>query len=266
MTIVRAKKSLGQHFLKDDNIAAKITRYLTISSNPKEAKYTKVLEVGPGMGILTKHLLLIEQIELYVSEIDKESIEYLKKNYPNLSNSIIEGDFLALDLKTRFESPLAVIGNFPYNISSQILFKVIENRDFIPEMLGMFQKEVAMRIKASPRSKEYGILSILTQAFYDCSYLFSVNETVFIPPPKVKSGVIKLTRKINYKLNCNESLFFRVVKTGFNQRRKTLKNALSSLSLNSDINSHPYFSKRAEELTIEDFVALTNMVEKNMQG
>ncbi len=254
---VKAKKHLGQHFLTDENIAQKIANTLTLNG------YKKVLEIGPGMGVLTKYLLE-KPIETFVIEIDTESIAYLKAHYLNLSKNIIAKDFLKYNLNEVFtDDPFAIIGNFPYNISSQIVFKTLEMRNQIPEFSGMFQKEVAQRICEKPGSKTYGILSILTQAFYHTEYLFTVPETVFNPPPKVKSGVLRLVRKENYTLPCNEKLFFSIVKQAFNQRRKTLRNSLKS-RLNSDIlKEDSIFDLRPEQLSVEQFVQLTQKIEGN---
>jgi 16S rRNA (adenine1518-N6/adenine1519-N6)-dimethyltransferase len=253
MDKVKAKKHLGQHFLNDENIAQKIADALTLEG------YKKVLEIGPGMGVLTKYLLE-KPIETYVIEIDTESVEYLKTHYLKLSNKILSEDFLKYDLTKVFnDDPFAVIGNFPYNISSQIVFKVLEKRYQIPEFAGMFQKEVAERICEKKGSKTYGILSVLTQAFYDTEYLFTVSEHVFTPPPKVKSGVMRMRRKENFQLPCDEKLFFNVVKTGFNQRRKTLRNALKPI-LNGATIITDLLDKRAEQLGVEEFVLLTNLI------
>lgn len=259
MSTVRAKKYLGQHFLKDENIAKKIAGSLS-----PEAPQT-ILEIGPGMGVLTQYLLQQPNKTVHVVELDSESVVYLKKKYPDLSPRIIQGDFLKLDLNQLFNEPLAVIGNFPYNISSQILFKIIEYRQLIPEMAGMFQKEVALRVAASPGSKTYGILSVLLQAYYHITYLFTVNENVFSPPPKVKSGVIKLKRKANISMGCNERLFYNIVKTGFNQRRKTLLNSLKSILLNLKPENE-VFKKRPEQLSVEEFIDLTNLVEQFLEN
>lgn len=254
MDNVRAKKHLGQHFLKDTNIAAKIADSLIIGEK------TNVLEIGPGMGVLTQFLLKNPQINLKVVELDNESVNYLQKNFNLLGNNIISADFLKLDLINLFNSEFIIIGNFPYNISSQILFKMLENRAIVPQLAGMFQKEVAERVAAPPGSKTYGILSVLLQAFYSIDYLFTVNENVFSPPPKVKSGVIRLIRKNIIELGCNEALFFKVVKTGFNQRRKTLSNSLKSMLAGQKM-SHDIFSKRPEQLSVDQFVELTNIIE-----
>jgi 16S rRNA (adenine1518-N6/adenine1519-N6)-dimethyltransferase len=255
MTNVRAKKHLGQHFLHDQNIAKKIAQSLTGFGDYKHA-----LEIGPGTGALTRFLLEEEGFKTSVIEIDTESIDYLKVHYPELQKRIIEHDFLKVDLSQHMTTPFAVIGNFPYNISSQILFKVYDNRNAIPEVVGMFQKEVAERVAEPPGSKRYGILSVLIQAFYDIEYLFTVSEKVFTPPPKVKSGVIRLTRNSTQQLGCNEDLFKQVVKTGFNHRRKTLRNSLKSLTENVDT-SLPIFNQRPEQLSVEEFVGLTKLIE-----
>jgi 16S rRNA (adenine1518-N6/adenine1519-N6)-dimethyltransferase len=254
---VRAKKHLGQHFLRDENIARKISETL----HPDNC-YKKVLEVGPGMGVLTKYLLENKLVETSVVEIDRESVSYLEEMYPELKHRIISKDFLKINLAEIFDEPFAIIGNFPYNISSQILFKILDNRDLIPEAAGMFQKEVAQRIAAKPGSKTYGILSVLTQAWYKIDYLFSVSEHVFSPPPKVKSGVIRLRRNDTKKLECDEKLFVEVVKAGFNQRRKTLRNALHAFEIIPGTESNIYFTKRAEQLSVEDFIQLTLLVRK----
>lgn len=247
---VKAKKHLGQHFLTDENIAKKIVDGLSFEN------YHKVLEVGPGMGVLTKYLLE-KDAEIFVAEIDAESVDYLKKNYPKLRENHFTGDFLKINIEEVFGEQVAVIGNFPYNISSQILFKIIDYYGQIPEMVGMFQKEVAERTAAVPRTKDYGILSVLVQALYDVKYLFTVHENVFNPPPKVKSGVIKLTRNPKEGLQGNEVLFKQIVKAGFNQRRKKLSNALKVLNIPENLKTHPFLDKRAEELSVEDFIAFT---------
>jgi 16S rRNA (adenine1518-N6/adenine1519-N6)-dimethyltransferase len=250
MSKVRAKKFLGQHFLTDLGIAQNIANSLSLDH------YDTVLEVGPGMGVLTQFILPLN-IETYVIEIDKESVVYLKKHYPKLEHHLIEGDFLKLPIESIFKKPLAVIGNFPYNISTQILFKVLDHKDLIPEIVGMFQKEVAERIASPPGSKKYGIISVFLQCYYEVEYLFTVDETVFDPPPKVKSAVIRLKRNDRKKLECNEVLFTKVVKTAFNQRRKTLRNALKSLNLVDENTANQYLPLRAEQLSVEDFINLT---------
>ena len=249
---VRAKKYLGQHFLKDENIAAQIADSLTGS-------VPHVLEIGPGMGVMTKYLLDKPELDFHAIEIDRESVDYLHRHYPSLH--VIEGDFLQLDLSTLFPNPFTVIGNFPYNISSQILFRVYDNRNRIPELVGMFQKEVAERVCAAPGSKTYGILSVLLSAFYDIEYLFTVHEHVFNPPPKVKSAVIRMRRNSVANLDCDEQLFTKVVKIGFNQRRKTLRNALKQLNLPLDGIDPSLLSLRAEQLSVADFVAITRVLQ-----
>jgi 16S rRNA (adenine1518-N6/adenine1519-N6)-dimethyltransferase len=257
---VSPKKHLGQHFLKDENIAKKI-----VGSLAGKEKYKILIEVGGGTGVLTKYLLLDKGFETFVVEIDRESVAFLKKTFPQLENKIIEKDFLKFNtdwLPDNFSSePIGVIGNFPYNISTQILFKVLEYRNQVPEVVGMFQKEVAERIASPPGNKTYGILSVLMQAFYKIEYLFTVNPQVFIPPPHVKSGVIRLTRNNTQKLGCNEKLFFKVVKAGFNQRRKTLRNALSEFGIRgSEFGENVILDKRAEQLSVNDFIELTKEV------
>ena len=254
MSKVRAKKHLGQHFLKDLGIARDIAHSLSLNN------YSKVLEVGPGMGVLTQFLILLDT-ETFVIEIDKESVSYLKKHYPELDNHLIEGDFLKLPLQEIFKEPIAIIGNFPYNISSQILFKAIDHKDLIPEIVGMFQKEVAERVVSPPGSKKYGVISVLLQCYYDVEYLFTVDETVFEPPPKVKSAVIRLRRNDRDKLDCDEKKFIQVVKTAFSQRRKTLRNALKSLNLVDENSASQYLSLRAEQLSVENFMNLTSCFE-----
>ena len=251
MDTVRPKKHLGQHFLKDENIARKI-----VSSLGPEVQ--NVLEVGPGMGVLTKNLAIRDFKDLRVAEIDAESVIYLTNHFTGLQ--IISGDFLKLDLSTLFAGKFAIIGNFPYNISSQIFFKVLEHRDLVEEVVGMVQKEVAERIAAPPGSKTYGILSVLLQAWYKIEYLFTVNEQVFIPPPKVKSAVIRFTRNTTDHLDCDERFFFNLVKTAFNQRRKTLRNAIRSLYPEGF--NHPFLDKRAEQLSVSEFVELAQSIKK----
>ncbi|MDH3323229.1 MAG: 16S rRNA (adenine(1518)-N(6)/adenine(1519)-N(6))-dimethyltransferase RsmA [Flavobacteriaceae bacterium] len=254
---VRAKKHLGQHFLNDEFIAQKIADTLI------EKGYKNVLEIGPGMGVLTKYLLK-KDFTTYVIEIDRESIEYLNAHYLNLSGRIINDDFLKIDVKKLFGGEqFAIIGNFPYNISTQIVFKTIENRDLIPEFSGMFQKEVAMRIAEKPGTKTYGILSVLTQAFYDVEYLFTVPPTVFTPPPKVDSGVIRLIRKKDYTLPVDVKFFFKVVKTAFNQRRKTLRNSLKSFELSDKLREDAIFAQRPEQLSVDQFIELTKSILKD---
>ncbi len=258
---VKAKKFLGQHFLRDESVARRIGETL----QPEQPK--NVLEIGPGTGVLTKYILTdIEKVA--VMELDAESVTYLKQNFslehPHIAGksfAIIEADFLKFNLDELYpDEQFAIIGNFPYNISTQIVFKTIENRDRIPVFSGMFQKEVAQRICEKPGSKTYGILSVLTQAFYDTEYLFTVPPTVFSPPPKVDSGVMKMVRKENYSLPCDEKLFFRVVKQSFQQRRKTLRNSLKSFGLSDELRAMPLFEKRPERLSVEDFIKLTDLI------
>jgi 16S rRNA (adenine1518-N6/adenine1519-N6)-dimethyltransferase len=253
---VKPKKSFGQHFLKDKNIAANIVDSLAGIGN-----YKDVVEVGPGMGVLSDIIIEQGKYNWYGVEIDKESIAYLHEKYPNNIENIIEGDFLALKFSKLFgDKNFAVIGNFPYNISTQILFKVLENRDVVPEVVGMFQKEVALRICSPPGSKVYGILSVLCQAFYKVEYLFQVNENVFNPPPKVKSAVIRLQRNDNEKLSCDEKLFFAVVKTAFNQRRKTLRNSLRSFNVKWESLPERLVGERPEQLDYNVFCDIVNAI------
>ena len=254
---VRAKKHLGQHFLRDEEIAKNIADSLTLDG------YNDILEIGPGMGMLTKYLLK-KDVTTHVIEIDWDSVAFLQANFLHLAPRIIEKDFLKIHLKDYFEGKqFAIIGNFPYNISTQILFKTLENRHRIPEFSGMFQKEVAKRIAEKEGSKVYGILSVLTQAFYDVEYLFTVPPIVFDPPPKVESGVIRLTRKENYTLPVDEKLFFRVVKTAFNQRRKMLRGSLKSLNLSDKLREEPIFVMRPEQLSVKSFIELTAKIEQD---
>ena len=254
---VRAKKHLGQHFLKDESIAEKIADSLSLHG------YDEVLEIGPGMGVLTKYLLK-KDINLSVVELDRESVGYLTEHFPELKGKILYGDFLKMKLDEVFEGKsTAIIGNFPYNISSQILFKSIEYRQLIPEFCGMFQKEVAKRITQGPGSKTYGILSVITQAFYEAEYLFTVPPSVFDPPPKVDSGVLRLVRKNDFKLPVDPKFFFRVVKTAFNQRRKTLRNSLKSMGISDKLNEDAIFARRPEQLSVEEFIRLTDMLAKD---
>ncbi len=251
--IIKPKKYLGQHFLKDKEIAKQIVGSLQADG------ISDVLEIGAGTGILTGFLLK-RNFNTYIVEIDKLSVDYLKTCFPELKDRIYCKDFLKLDFKKYFPEQTAIIGNFPYNISSQILFKMLEYKQFIPELVGMFQEEVALRIDASPGSKTYGILSVLVQAFYYTEYLLSVNPEVFLPPPKVQSAVIRLVKKEKKNIDCNEKLFFKVVKTAFNQRRKMLRNSLKVLLKDKKINDH-IMTKRPEQLNVNDFVFLTNMIE-----
>lgn len=252
MTEIRAKKYLGQHFLTDEGIAKHIVDSLSETSH-------NVIEIGPGMGVLTKYLITKDNTDFKVVEIDHESVVYLHNNYPTLN--IIDGDFLKIDLNNLFQDSFAIIGNFPYNISSQILFKVFENRNKVTEVVGMFQKEVAERVAAGPGGKTYGILSVLLSAFYDTKYLFTVNENVFSPPPKVKSAVIRMTRNGTISLDCDETLFVKVVKSGFNQRRKTLRNALRQIGLPLEHIPDELLSKRAEQLSVHQFIEITRTLQ-----
>lgn len=251
---VRPKKRLGQHFLKDETIAAKIAASLTFNNLP-------VIEIGPGTGALTKYLISSIGNNLWVVEIDEESIHYLNTNYPALKGKIIHADFLRLDLEKQFKGEtFSIIGNFPYNISTQILFKALDYRKQVKEVVGMFQKEVAKRICSPPGNKDYGILSALIQAYFDTKYLFDVPPSAFFPPPEVNSGVIKLVKKESFELGCNEELFPRVVKMAFNQRRKKLSNALSALVGDKKIDTE-MLGLRAEQLSWQDFVKLTLLIE-----
>jgi len=253
--MVKPKKYLGQHFLADVKIAEKITDCL-------DEEFERVCEIGPGTGVLTTPLLRNPSIkELKLIEIDSESVKYLNENFNDERLTILEADFLKTDSQNIFTTPFAIIGNFPYNISSQIFFKVLENHNLIPEVVCMIQKEVAERLASPPGNKTYGILSVLLQAWYDIEYCFTVNENVFIPPPKVKSGVIKLKRNQTLKLDCDEKLFKRVVKAAFHHRRKTIKNNMKFIC-SKPIPEHELLTKRAEQLSVGQFVELTNLVEK----
>ena len=256
---VKAKKHLGQHFLSDEMIAKQIADTLTLDG------YKDVLEIGPGMGVLTKYVLK-KPVTTHVIEIDQESVEYLQANFLNLAPRIIQEDVLKYDFSSTFGTrPFGIIGNFPYNISTQIVFKVLENRTQIPEFAGMFQKEVAQRICEKEGSKVYGILSVLVQAFYEADYLFTVPPSVFIPPPKVESGVLRLTRKTNYYLRCDEKLFFRVVKSAFQQRRKTLRNSLKTYNLSDNLKANTIFDKRPEQLSVQAFIDLKLAIETDQK-
>ena len=259
MRLVKPKKALGQHFLKDLQIAQRIADTLdTFKSLP-------VLEIGPGMGVLTQFLLEAGH-DLTVVELDMESVDYLNQNFPDLKGRIIAEDFLKLDLSKLFPGQFCVIGNYPYNISSQIFFKVLDYKDQIPCCSGMLQKEVAERLAAGPGSKTYGILSVLLQAWYDVEYLFTVSEKVFDPPPKVKSAVLKMTRNDRKELGCDEKLFKQVVKTTFNQRRKTLRNSIKPiLGKDCPLTEDSLFNKRPEQLSVEEFIDLTNKVEEALK-
>ena len=254
MQQVRAKKFLGQHFLKDLSVAQRIAE--TISAG-------RVLEIGPGMGVLTQYLLKNPNLQTTAIEIDRESVAYLKEWYPELH--LIEGDFLKLDLNIIYpDGEFCVIGNYPYNISSQIFFKVLDNKDRIPICSGMIQKEVAERIASKPGKKAYGILSVLLQAYYDIEYLFTVDEHVFNPPPKVKSAVIRMKRNNRQGLGCDEALFKNIVKTAFNQRRKQMRNSLMQLvGKDNPILNEPIFTKRPEQLSVEEFIELTQLIQNS---
>ena len=258
MKFVKPKKSLGQHFLKDNNIANKIADSL-------DDKSENVLEIGPGMGVLTKFLLK-KKYNLILVEIDSESVSFLINNLGIEESKIIENDFLKLDLTKLFpENNFSIIGNFPYNISSQIVFKILENRNIINEMCGMFQYEVAERICESEGSKKYGILSVLTQAFFEVSFLFEVSNHLFIPPPKVKSAVITLRRKDEIELGCDETLFFKIVKLSFQQRRKTIRNSLKKINLSNNLREDSIFDNRPEQLSVNQFIELTKLVQGDLK-
>ncbi|MGB7394484.1 MAG: 16S rRNA (adenine(1518)-N(6)/adenine(1519)-N(6))-dimethyltransferase RsmA [Pricia sp.] len=266
---VKAKKHLGQHFLKDEGIAKRISETLSLNG------YTNVIEIGPGTGVLTKYLLL-RDIALVAMDLDPDSIVYLNHSFPmehpkvlqrDGTFRVIEGDFLNYDLTSLFGSePFAITGNFPYNISTQIVFKMLKMRDRIPEFSGMFQKEVAQRICEKEGSKAYGILSVLVQAFYGAEYLFTVHPQVFDPPPKVQSGVLRLVRKANFTLPCDEKLFFRVVKASFNHRRKTIRNSLKSFELSDALRDDAVFNLRPEQLSVADFILLTQKIEEDISN
>lgn len=254
---VRAKKFLGQHFLTDETVANDIAQTLTLKG------YKNVLEIGPGTGVLTKYLVE-KDINLIAMEIDRESVPYLEKHYPNENLQILEADFLKEDMQDYFGTEqYAITGNFPYNISTQIVFKALENKEQVPEFTGMFQKEVAMRICADHGSKTYGIMSVLTQAYYDAEYLFTVPPTVFNPPPKVDSGVLRLTRKASLELTCSEPFLYKVVKTAFQQRRKTLRNSLKSFDISDKLKEDSIFGQRPEQLSVAQFIALTTKLEED---
>ena len=271
---VRAKKALGQHFLTDLSIAQRIADSLLVPCPGSEAQYDEsnplpALEIGPGMGVLTQYLLQRPEVDLRMVEIDTESVNYLLVHFPQVNGRLLEADFLKLKLEKFFSGQFAVVGNFPYNISSQIFFKVLDYKEQVPQVVCMIQKEVAERIAEKPGTKTYGILSVLLQAWYDIEYLFTVGEGAFNPPPKVKSAVIRLVRNSRTDLGCDESLFKTVVKTGFNQRRKTLRNSLKPLIRNKadregwteeqlvEFTADPVFELRPERLSVEDFIALT---------
>ena len=253
--MIRPKKHFGQHFLKDENIARKIVGSLTGHCN-----YDNVLEIGPGRGILTKYLLK-SSWKLFCIEIDREAVLYLKQHYQSLEHNLIVGDFIKIDINEISSDKIGLIGNFPYNISSQILFKALNHKDQFTEIVGMFQKEVGKRIASPPGSKEYGILSVLLQAFYNIEYLFEVPPSVFYPQPKVHSAVLRLQRNSTTKLKCDERLFKIIVKQGFQTRRKKLRNALKPLNLPDDIKALEVLDLRAEQLSVQDFVELTNKIQ-----
>ncbi|MFT6829135.1 MAG: 16S rRNA (adenine1518-N6/adenine1519-N6)-dimethyltransferase [Roseivirga sp.] len=254
MSFVRPKKHLGQHFLKDMSIAERIAQGLS-----GHGEYVQVLEIGPGTGVLTQFLLK-NRFETSVVEIDRESVAHIHKHFKSLSGRIIEGDFLKMDIQKHFEGSFAVIGNFPYNISSQIFFKVLELRDKVPEVVCMIQKEVADRLVSPPGNKDYGILSVLLKAYYDLEYLFTVGPEVFNPPPKVNSAVIRLKRNNVAALDCDEVLFKTIVKAGFQMRRKTLRNALKPINLPEELKDEKVLDLRAEALSVEQYVELTNLI------
>lgn len=254
MENVKAKKRLGQHFLTDQQIAMDIVAALSSQTE-------RVLEIGPGMGILTQYLLQAPNLELHAIELDEESVAYLQNHFPTLVPRLYAQDFLKSDLLQLIQPPFSIIGNFPYNISSQILFKILDYKEEIPEVVGMFQKEVAERVASKPGGREYGILSVLLQAYYDIEYLFTVHENVFNPPPKVKSAVIRLRRNRCKQLNCDEKLWKQLIKTAFNQRRKTLRNSLKNMTFKEGFTSKPIFNKRPEQLGVEEFVFLTENLE-----
>jgi 16S rRNA (adenine1518-N6/adenine1519-N6)-dimethyltransferase len=258
--MVRPKKFLGQHFLKDKTVALHIVDSLLLSDGVNH-----VVEIGPGTGVLTQYLLANPAVDLNVVEIDRESVTYLAEHYPTLKSRIISGDFLELELEKLFSENLIIIGNFPYNISSQIFFKVLDHRNQVSQIVCMIQKEVAERIAEKEGSKTYGILSVFLQTFYDIEYLFKVPPGVFFPPPKVMSAVIRLVRNKRDKLECDELLYRRVVKQAFQNRRKTLRNALKSLNLVPSIYKLDIMDKRAEQLSVEQFISLTKEIEKSSE-
>ncbi len=261
MQNVKPKKQLGQHFLVDQKIAHDIVDALTYEGD--------AIEIGPGMGVLSQYLFQRPELNMRLIEIDTESVDYLKANYPDKADTVVFGDFLRLEADTFFgtDKPFAVIGNFPYNISSQIFFRILEYKNRVPMIVGMLQKEVAERLASGPGSRDYGILSVFLQAYYDIEYLFTVHEDVFNPPPKVKSGVIRLKRNGVDRLDCDEALFKRVVKGTFGQRRKTIWNGLKSLGMDlSSIQDQPVMKKRPEQLSVAEFVNLTNLVDGARKG
>lgn len=254
--LIKPKKHLGQHFLKDITIIKKIVEALSFSKN-----YHTILEVGPGIGALTQFLLQKKSHLFYAIEIDPSLVAYLRQTYPTIQNHIIEADFLQLNLTVLWPGPIAVIGNFPYNVASQILFKLLDARDQVQEVVCMVQKEVAERIIAKPGNKIYGIPSVYLQAFYNIEYLFTISPTLFNPPPKVESAVIRLQRNNIQQLPCQEATFFKVVRLGFQQRRKKLRNALKVLDLPADVIASTTLDKRAEQLSINDFISLSQRID-----
>jgi len=250
---LKPKKSLGQHFLKDENIAKKIVGCLS-------KKTPNVFEVGPGTGVLTKYLITESDLNVFFIETDKDAVEFLKNKFPENISRIIHADFLKLNINNFFCGTFSIIGNFPYNISSQIFFKVLEQKEYVDEIVCMIQKEVAERISSPPGNKKYGILSVLLQAYFDIEYLFTVNETVFFPPPKVKSAVIRLRRNQTSNLDCDEQLFVKIVKSAFNQRRKTLRNSIKNFNIDKEKTGLELLGKRAEQLSVKDFVFLVKSI------
>lgn len=251
---MKAKKSYGQHFLRHPEIARKIAESLTGAGG-----YETILEIGPGTGMLTRFLVELPY-RLIAVEADRDMVAYLVQNFPQLAGNLIPADILQLRLEDHISGQFAIIGNFPYNISSQILFKMLDYKDRVPQLVGMFQREVAMRVVAGPGNKDYGIISVLVQAFYDGEYLFTVDKSSFNPPPQVQSGVIRLTRKVSQDLGCDEILFKKVVKQAFSQRRKMLRNTMKSLINDPEILAEPFFEQRPERLSVADFVGLTNRI------
>jgi len=255
---LKAKKSYGQHFLNSERIAERIAGSLQLTN-----AYQKTLEVGPGRGMLTQYLLNRDEFEFFAIEADRDMVLYLHKHFPDLKDHLIQGDFLQLPLEQLFPGePFGLIGNFPYNISSQILFRMVAYRRQIPEMVGMFQKEVAERVVAGPGSKTYGVISVLVQAYYAGEYLFGVDKSKFTPPPKVQSAVIRLTRKAETELPCDETLFRKVVKQAFSQRRKMLRNTIKSLVPDAPMLEEDFFKQRPERLSVQDFIELTQRIER----
>ncbi len=258
--MVRPKKSLGQHFLTDKSIALRIVESLQLSGEKNQ-----VVEIGPGTGVLTQFLTQRPEVDLHLIEIDRDSVAYLKTHFPMLTPRLVEGDFLEMNLSEQYEGDIHIIGNFPYNISSQIFFRVLDHRDQVKQVVCMLQKEVAERIAEKEGSKTYGILSVLLQAYYDITFLFKVPPGVFFPPPKVMSAVIRLSRNNRVRLDCDEILFKKVVKQGFQNRRKTLRNALKPLNLSSSISALDVMNKRAEQLSVDQFISLTKQIENSRE-